>query len=307
MDERGTRDSILVGVDGSTSSLHATRWAAGEAAARHTTVHLFHACVLPALGPHTSAATEAGITEDLVQQGHRWLRQARAEAWHAAPGIDVRTELRVGLPVAELIEESAHARLVVLGSRGLGGFKGMLVGSVSSGVAAHGHCPVVVVRGRMPDDPPPASGPVVVGVDGSAVSDAAVAFAFEEAGLRGVPLVAVHTWVDVSVAETWSVLPFDIDWDAVAEEERGLLAERMAGWQEKYPEVEVRQEVVCDRPVRGLLASAEGAQLIVVGSRGRGTLTGMGLGSTSQALLHHSACPVAVVRPAAGSDVREGG
>jgi nucleotide-binding universal stress UspA family protein len=300
MVDTAARHSILVGVDGSSSALHAVRWAAGEGARRRSPVHLFHACVLPPLGPHATSVAMAAVTESLIEQGHYWLRQAKKQAPAAAPGIEVHTDLRVGGAAGELIDESAHARLVVLGSRGLGGFKGMLAGSVSVGVAAHGHCPVVVVRGRMPDDPPPQTGPVVVGVDGSEVSAAAVEFAFEEAGLRGVPLVAVHTWVDVSVGETWSVLPFDIDWQEVAEDERRLLAERMAGWREKYPDVEVRQQVIRDRPVRGLLAQAEGAQLIVVGSRGRGGLVGMGLGSTSQALLHHSVCPVAVVRPMAG-------
>ena len=179
----------------------------------------------------------------------------------------------------------------MLGSRGLGGFRGMFVGSVSAAVCAHGHCPVVVVRGRLPG-----AGPVVVGVDGSEAGEAALAFAFEEAACRQVPLVAVHTWVDTSVAETWSALPIDVDWAAVAEDERRLLAERMAGWQEKYPDVQVRQEVVRDRPVRGLLACAKEAQLVVVGSRGRHGFRGTGLGSTSQALLHHGECPVAVVR-----------
>ncbi|WP_431878315.1 universal stress protein [Amycolatopsis sacchari] len=297
MVETKARQAVVVGVDGSEPALHATRWAAREAVRRHVPLHLFNACVLPALGPHVAGSAEAGILEALIEQGHRWLRQARAEAWEADGGVELQTELRVGPAAGELIDESAHALMVVLGSRGLGGFRGMLVGSVSSAVAAHGHSPVVVVRGRMPAAPPPESGPVVVGVDGSEVSEAAVAFAFEEAALRAVPLVAVHTWVDVSVAETWSALPFDVDWEAVEQDERRLLAERMAGWREKYPDVEVRQEVVRDRPVRGLLARAEGAQLIVVGSCGRHVLSGMGLGSTSQALLHHSECPVAVVRP----------
>jgi len=295
MMDTAAHHAILVGVDGSSSALHATRWAAREAARRRVPLRLFHACVLPAVSRPT-VSLPGGAVEALVELGHQWLRRADWEARDVAPGIEIHTDLRVGLAAGQLIEESAHARLVVLGSRGLGGFEGMLVGSVSVGVAAHGHCPVVVVRGRTLEDPPPEGGPVVVGVDGSPVSEAAVAFAFDTASLWGVPLVAVHTWQDMSAGETWSVLPFDIDYEAVAEDERRLLAERMAGWREKYPDVEVRQRVVRDRPVRGLLAAAEGAQLIVVGSRGRGALKGVGLGSTSQALLHHSACTVAVVR-----------
>lgn len=291
-----TRRPVLAGVDGSGPALAAVRWAAREAVRRDVPLHLFHVCVLPPLGPHMAAVTEIRVTEALMEQGYGWLREAKDAAWEIAGEIEVRTELRVGGAAGELIDESAHALMVVLGSHGLGGFQGMLVGSVARGVAAHGRCPVVVVRG----DSPPEDGSVVVGVDGSTVSDQAVAFSFEEASLRGVPLVAVHTWLDESVGETWSVLPFDIDWDVVAAEERRLLAEKLAGWPEKYPDVEVRQEVVRGRPVRGLLARAEGAQLIVVGARGRRARLGAGLGSTSQDLLHHSGCPVAVVRSPRG-------
>ncbi|WAL68967.1 universal stress protein [Amycolatopsis cynarae] len=298
MTDTAAHHQIIVGVDGSVSALHAVRWAAREAARRHLPLRLYHACVLPPAAPHVAKESRDGVVEGLIEQGHEWLRAAEWEARDLAPAIEVHRELRVGTASALLIDQSRHARLVVLGSRGLGGFEGMLVGSVSVALAAHGHCPVVVVRGHTPQDPPPEGGPVLVGVDGSPVSDAAVAFAFEEASLREVGLVAVHTWTDMSVGETWSVLPFDIDYDAVAEDERRLLAERMTGWREKYPDVSVREVVLRDRPVRGLLKEAESAQLIVVGSRGRGAMTGMGLGSTSQALLHHSVCPVAVVRPA---------
>ncbi|HET6504365.1 MAG TPA: universal stress protein [Amycolatopsis sp.] len=288
---------ILAGVDGSRSALDATRWAAREAARRHAPLRLFHACVLPPSAPRVPCALPGGAVEALVDYGHALLRDAERVALEAESGIEVERELRVGNAAGGLIESSGAARLVVLGSRGLGGFEGMLVGSVPAGVSAHGHCPVVVVRGRTPEDPPPRTGPVVVGVDGSPVSDSAVEFAFDAASLRGVPLVAVHTWTDMSAGETWSVLPFDIDYEAVAEDERRLLAERLAGWHEKYPDVEVRQRVLRDRPVHGLLEAAADARLVVVGSRGRTALKGVGLGSTSQALLHHSACPVAVVRP----------
>ncbi|MTD59609.1 universal stress protein [Amycolatopsis pithecellobii] len=288
MVDTSARHSILVGIDGSGSALHAARWAAREGRQRRMPVRLFHACAVP---PGAAAATET-----LVEQGHQWLRLAKDEVSAEVPDVDVHTDLRVGPAAREIVDESAKSRLVVLGSRGLGGFQEMLLGSVSVAVARHGHCPVVVVRGRMPDDPPPATGPIVVGVDGSPVSDAAVEFAFEEAGFRNVPLVAVHTWLDVSVEETWAALPSDVDWDAVAEDESRVLAERLAGLSEKYPEVEVRRRVMRDRPVRGLLSEADGAQLIVIGSRGRGGFAGMGLGSTSQTLLHHSPCPVIVVR-----------
>lgn len=290
--------SLLIGVDGSASALHAVRWAAREAEWRHMPIRLLHACVLPPAPSHFRSLVTGSVVKTLMEQGDQWLRQAERAVYDFAPLVEVHREVRIGGAAGLLIDESRSARLVVLGSRGLGGFKEMLVGSVAVGVAAHGHCPVIVVRGRTPDDPPPERGPVVVGVDGSPVSDAAVAFAFDEACLRGVPLIAVHTWTDLTMGETWSPLEFDVDLDEVADGERRLLAEKMTGWREKYPDVEVRRHVVRDRPLRGLLKEAEGAQLLVVGSRGRGGCnTEMGLGSTSQALLYHSTCTVAVVRP----------
>jgi nucleotide-binding universal stress UspA family protein len=138
--------------------------------------------------------------------------------------------------------------------------------------------------------------PVVVGVDGSELSDAALTFAFETAAARGVPLLAVHTWFDVNMAGAWATLPGTIDWDWLQAEEEKRLNERITAWRDKFPQVEVRTRVVRERPYRALLEHAAGAQLIVVGSRGRGAFTGMGLGSVSQTLLHRAECPVAVAR-----------
>jgi len=111
-----------------------------------------------------------------------------------------------------------------------------------------------------------------------------------------VPLVAVHTWLDVNMAGAWTLLPGTVDWDWLQGEEEDRLTERLAAWRDKFPQVQVRPVVIRDRPVRALLKHAAGAQLIVVGSRGHGAFTGMGLGSVSQALLHHAECPVAVAR-----------
>jgi nucleotide-binding universal stress UspA family protein len=196
-----------------------------------------------------------------------------------------------------LVEASSSADLVVLGSRGLGGFRGMLVGSVAVTLAAHGHCPVVVVRGRTVEDPPPEVGPVVLGVDGSPISEAATGFAFDAASLRGVRLIAVHVWNDLAFIGPWNPLPQVPDLAAVEADLRRQLDERMAAWQAKYPDVEVERVLVRGYPAAGLLDQAAGAQLIVVGSRGRGAIAGLGgLGSTSQAVLYHARCPVAVVR-----------
>jgi nucleotide-binding universal stress UspA family protein len=149
----------------------------------------------------------------------------------------------------------------------------------------------VVVRNRVAEE-----GPVVVGVDGSPASESAIGFAFEAASTRNAPLTAVLSWTDVLVESAFQATRFSMDWSEVEDEQQRLLAERMAGWQEKYPDVVVERVVVRDRPVRALVRAAQHARLLVVGSHGRGGFTGMLLGSTSQALVHHSPCPVAVVR-----------
>lgn len=288
---------IVAGVDGSTSALHAVRWAAREAAQRGAPLRLVHVCALVPRGYPDPVVHVSDYADVVVGQGRRWLAEATDAARTVCDILDVGTDLRDGMTATVLMGESATARMVVLGSRGLGGFAELLVGSISVALAAHAHCPVVVARSSTVDSPPPVTGPVVVGVDGSPLSEAAIAFAFETAAARDVPLLAVHTWLDINLAETWIPLPSIVDWGEVHASEERLLAERLAGWQEKYPTVEVHRVVTKDRPARALLRRAEDAQLVVVGSRGRGGLTGLGLGSVSQTLLHKALCPVAVIRP----------
>jgi nucleotide-binding universal stress UspA family protein len=229
------------------------------------------------------------------------LATATAAATAVARDLPVEQVETTGSPVGVLQAESIRAEPVVLGDRGLGGFAGLLIGSVAVALAAHAACPVVVVRGPEPDRMVPRSEPVVVGVDGSPTSEGAVAFAFEAAALRGVPLVAVHTWFDTVVDSTMAPL---IDWDATETDEREVLAERLAGWAEKYPDMTVRRLVTRDRPARALVEESGRAQLVVVGSRGRGGISGLLLGSVSQALLHHAACPVAVVQGSPAAERR---
>ncbi len=172
----------------------------------------------------------------------------------------------------------------------------MLAGSTAVGVAAHATSPVVVVRTREGATVPPDDGPVVVGVDGSPLSERAVTYAFEEASLRAAPLVALHAWTDVEdeglLGRARALLS-----GAPSETEQGrLLAADLASRQEKYPDVAVERVVVRDRPRRQLLERSATARLVVVGSRGRGGFRGLLLGSTSQALVHHARCPVMIVR-----------
>ncbi|RZQ65902.1 universal stress protein [Amycolatopsis suaedae] len=296
MNSTENRPAVVVGVDGSEQALHAVRWAACEAVRRAVPLRLFHACYVPP-ATYVPVALPRSYADAVAEQGRALLARAEEVAVEAAPGVETRRELRSGVAAGLLVHESKEAALIVLGSRGLGGFTGLLVGSVAVEVARHGHCPVVVVRGKKVEDVPPTTGPVVVGVDGSPVSDAAVGYAFEAASARGVPLIAVHVWNDVTLDQGWALMPISIDYEQIAAEQARLLRENLAGWREKFPGVEVVERVDRDRPARALLRHAAGAQLLVVGSHGMGGFAGMVLGSVSQAALHHSPCPVAVIRP----------
>ncbi|MBP2368149.1 universal stress protein [Pseudonocardia parietis] len=286
------RGPVLVGVDGSESAADAVRWAATEAAARGTGLRLVSVFTpLPARHLHDMGLS-AAYDQQVRATTAETLDTAVELAGHTAPEVVTEAEVVTGYPAPVLVEESAHAALTVVGSRGLGGFSGLLIGSVAVALAARGQSPVVVVRG---DHSEWAGGdrPVVVGIDGSPTSEKAVAAAFEEATLRSAPLVAVHSWLDVVLQPAGTML----NRDAVQAEEQSVLAERLAGWEQDFPDVELRRTVVEDRPARALITASESAQLVVVGTRGRGGVAGLLLGSVSHALLHHAQCPVLVVSP----------
>jgi nucleotide-binding universal stress UspA family protein len=289
---------LLVGVDGSRSATDAVRWAAAEARRRRTRLRLVEAFGWMPLDDGDGAPHVGPSYRDvLARAATERLAAAAAVAAQVAPEVEVTTDLLPGYPIACLVAESRGAGLVVVGDRGLAGVTGMRIGSVAAGLAAHAACPTVVVRGAEPGGPIPDDGPVVVGIDGSALSEAALAFAFDAASERRAPLQAVHAWRDAMIDTSVSLL---IDWDAVEAEEQALLAERLAGWAAKYPDVAVERVVALDRPAHALRERSVGAQLLVVGSRGRGGFAGMLLGSVSQTLLHHAACPVVIVRPDGG-------
>lgn len=286
---------VVVGVDGSESARLAAIWAAGEAVRRHARLRIVHGNLWPTVR-QPAGHYPIRYQQPMLEHGRKLIQDAVDAAKQRHPGLAVTDELVMAMPVDLMLAESRTAQLVVLGSRGLGGFAGLMLGSVAVAVAAHGRCPLVVVRGLDPQSPPPSGGPVVAGIDGSPHDTPALRFAFEAADSREAPLIAVHTWSDVPL-DTWTgEWHRQLDWDAVQEGERRLLAERLAGWQQEFPDVKVTQVVSRDRPVRSLLDAAQTAQLLVVGSRGRGGFTGMLLGSTSHALLHHCPCPIAVVR-----------
>jgi len=222
------------------------------------------------VGPPEGGPPEAGLRHE----AERLIEEAAAVAAKENPAVPVSTDLITGAPAPALLREVRTAELVVLGDRGLGGFSGLLVGSVAVQVAAHSPVPVLVAKGRLAEQ-----GLVVVGVDGSPESLSAVECAFQEAAYRRVELVAVHGWTG-----------------ADAQGAERLLSEAIAGHRERFPDVTVRPEVIHDRPARALVKLSEDAQLVVVGSRGPGGFTGLLLGSVSQQVLHHSRCPVLIVR-----------
>jgi nucleotide-binding universal stress UspA family protein len=292
--------TIVVGVDGSRGSEQAVSWAAGVAAQRNLGLSIVHALRVAELY-YGGGLAGTGSLFDVVQEvGERIVYDAVQLARAVDESVTITTDMPTEPPAPLLIDLSRDATMVVLGRSGSGGFAGMLVGSTAAAVVSHAHCPVAVIRERDATADVPDTGPVVVGVDGSPNSERAISAAFEEASLRSVPLIAVHAWSDVTYDDMYGTARIVAEWESLEEGEERLLAQRLAGWQEKYPDVEIRRDLVRDRPRHALLDWSMEAQLLVVGSRGRGGFRGMLLGSTSQALVQHAQCPVLVVRPESG-------
>ncbi|MFE2756976.1 universal stress protein [Actinosynnema sp. NPDC059335] len=274
--------TVVVGVDGSDSALDAVRWAAERARTGGARLRLVHA-ETPLVGE--VAELDGRTRVALHDQASQWVREAADAARDVDPDVRLDVRLQVADPVPLLLAESIDADLLVLGSRGLGGFTSLLLGSTAIAVTDHGGCPVVVVRGSG------GTGPVVCGVEEE--NPAVLDRAFEEASARGVPLVAVRAWhappgplahaAGVDLAER----------DA---QEGRKLARHLGPWREEYPDVAVEPVVARGNAARALVERARDAALLVVGCHGRGTLSGLLPGSTTHALLHHAPCPVLVVR-----------
>lgn len=272
---------VVVGYDGSEGSTRALRWAADHAAPRRWRLEVAHAAPLWPYDARNPDHRERRVAQELVDAAARLVEAER-------PSLEVTTHVDVSLPARLLLRRAYGAAAVVVGAHGRGGFPGMHVGSVGTQVAAHATCPVVVVREA-------AGRGVVVGVDGSEASEAAVGFAFEEAAVRGEPLTALHAWVAAYAA--LGDIPIYDQLSPDEDELAALLSEGIAGWREKFPEVDVQQVVQNLHPVAALVDASRDARLVVVGSRGRGGFTGLLLGSVSRSVLQHARCSVAVVRP----------
>ena len=281
--------TILVAVDGSPESDAAVAWAARESSIRHAPVTLMNV-IAPVL---------ATVPMEPMFYGPEWFENsARHILEHAelelrsslvAPHVAVSTVMGRGHPVGTVADASRDAQMLVVGSRGLGAVKSLLLGSVSNGLLHHAHCPVAVIRAYQVDVR--ADAPVLVGIDGSETSEAATALAFDEASCRGVGLIALHVWSDFGL-----YIADESGWHRYQREAEELLAERLDEWVTRHPDVDVRREVVCDEPAYRITEAARQAQLVVVGSRGRGGFAGMLLGSTSSAVARTSSVPIIVVR-----------
>lgn len=282
---------VVVGYDSSTAGQPAFDFAVREAERRGVPLALMVSRgVLYAAAPTVGAASPwpYDITGQLVEE-------ARAYAASHARGVEVRTEGAFGSPASVLLRASQGASLVVVGRHHHTVLGEAVAGSTSAQVVAHASCPVVVVD-KAVDVPDTA--PIVVAVDGSPENDVALSFAFERAAALSAPVVAVHAWW-IDAQDRMGVSWLDEGQiEALRKAEQALLDHAVAGWIEKFPQVPVRTVLTRQFPVDGIVEAAEGAQLIVVGSRGHGGFTGLLVGSVSQGLLHHERpCPLAVIHP----------
>jgi nucleotide-binding universal stress UspA family protein len=288
-----SRLGIVVGVDESSTARVAVEWAARDAELRKIPITLVHA-VSPEVATWPHARLSAGLARWQRDRGRRLVDDAfkvvQEACQHGGP-TEIHSEILPMAAVPTLVDLSKDAELVVAGCRGNGPWPGRRLGSVSSGVLRYAHCPVAIVHDDDPLTPQPSQAPVLLGIDGSPASELATGMAFDEAARRDVALIAVHAWSDVDVSE-WP----EIDWPATKSTAEQVLAERLAGWQEQYPDVQVERAVVCDMPARQLVERSGDAQLVVVGGRGRGGFAGLLVGSVGETVAQMARVPVIVAR-----------
>jgi nucleotide-binding universal stress UspA family protein len=275
---------VVVGVDGSTSSLLAARWAADEARRRGLGLHVIHAFLEPILGD--GYVLSEGEDAAIEGAARHVLDDAVRSIAAAYPDLDISSSLERADPRTALLAAAESAVLTVVGGKGRGRFADVIVGSVALAVAAHGRSPVVVIPPGVVLDPTAGAAPILLGVSDSADCRAAVGFAFDEAAVRG---------AEVLRGSARAGSEQDL-------KERAVITEQLAGWPAKYPDVTLRTAVLHGRSAAALvehgqrLSGTGGPSMVVVGSRGRGGLTGMLLGSTGHALIAHSPWPVVIVR-----------
>jgi len=295
MDMSVVHGTVVVGVDGSEPAAAALDWAVRQAALEDRQLTVVHACGVPGVMQDFEdiVANERGLRS----VGRSIAREAVADARLEDSTVAVDSIVTMGHPETVLLEASETADMLVVGARGRGTVASALLGSVSATLARESHSPVVVVR-SFDEATDRYERPVVVGVDGTPVSSAAVEFAFRMASLRQAPLTLLHATWDLR-EQAASVIDVRTYRDKVnlSEEEERLVAETVAGLCEKYPDVTVTETYRRGDPVRQLVEASRDAALVVVGSRGRRLLATTLLGSVSRGVVERAYCPVAVVRP----------
>lgn len=295
MSSRRASAGIVVGVDGSSPSIAAVEWASHDAEMRNAPLKLVYVSE-PVPEFSSPSADDSAAEQEYEQHLLEEARKIAVEATSAGRTPEISSEVFYSPIVPTLVDLSKHAAMVVVGCRGRGAVARALLGSVSSGLVRHAQCPVAVIHDDDALAAVPSRAPVVVGIDGSPSSELATEIAFDEASRRGVGLVALHAWSDMGILEFGHPGHAPIEWANFEAREQQVLAERLSGWQERYPGVVVHQVVVSDRPAPRLLQQANSAQLVVVGSHGRGGFTGMLLGSVSRAVVNYARTPVVVAR-----------
>lgn len=295
--------AVTVGLDGSRESLAAAEWAAREARLLDLPLKLVHVWEpVPdpiAQAPLLGAETHQHWTERIPREAAEGLRLRH-------PGLDVRTEQLSGRPSEMLVGAAKDAELLVLGSRGLSGIGGFMVGSVGLAVIAHADRPVVVVRAgeQAPDEhetdpagiPSTATPfrPVVLGLDIDSPDEELIGFAFEAAVRRGTSVRVVHGWTPPPYYAYGLAVDLELQ-GSPALRENTALTEVMRPWRQKFPQVEVTEESSYGTPGNHLVDASREASLVVVGRRIRRSPFGAHIGPVTHAVLHHSTAPVAVV------------
>ncbi|MCM4084398.1 universal stress protein [Paractinoplanes hotanensis] len=282
---------IIVGTDGAGTSGAAVDWAAHEAQRRRVPLRIFHAFDWD-WGEHR---LDAGVEETEAARllAETVVVSAFDRAREVAPDITIETDMLIGPAVPRLLEVSRGAELLVVGNRGRGGFAGLLLGSVSQRVATHALCPVVVVRGRHSVT----GGPIAAGVDHSRAADLVLQNAFTAASEQGCSLAVIRAYEPVIPLSLSPAASRTVAIPSQDEAEQARLEARLAPWRAKYPEVPVDEVISHESAASALVKASHQARLVVVGSRGRGLITGGLLGSTGLQLLHHAECPVHIARP----------
>ncbi|WP_199685829.1 universal stress protein [Antrihabitans sp. YC2-6] len=298
MDEDFAEHPIVAAVDGSWSAAQAALWAADLATRLHCTLEIVHA--LPNPGYYFGEAAVAGpaeLAESGRQPANRIVTETAELVREHFPDIDVSGSVSTGPAAQALIERSKNARMCVLGPNGTEMFGTILLGSTAILVVNNAHCPVVICRQNveMFDS---VHRQIIVGVDGTPLSDDAVEHAFQLAAAFGLPLVAVHAWQADKIEVHYPIAEARKSLATEESEAAALLAECTAGWSDKYPDVVVTRISERGGAAQILLNRASSNDIVVVGSRGRNRLIGPLLGSTSQNLIYHAPCPVVVCRRA---------